>query len=415
MFSHAKGIIVIILMACPVGVAWADRIYDGRVKTLITVAGKDWMSPPVTSLRHGETIHISFDWMSHEYKRLVYHIDHCEADWQVSGELFESDWLQGFNDNPIDDSDISINTIYEYTHYAIDIPNDRCRLKMSGNYRVRVYDEDEPDNTLLEADFMVTENTMQVMMGITTNTDIDLNKEHQQLTLDLDYGEERITNPGEQIYVVVTQNNMEDNKRINPQPTIRNERGLRWEHCRQLIFDGGNEYRKHEVLDLSHPTMGIDFIDWDGENFNVYPFTAKARPNYLYDEDANGSFYIRNSDNEENDYTCDYALVHYRVEMPFMTDADLLIDGRWATDNDRDNYLMAYSAENNTYNITLLQKQGYYSYQFLARRRNGATFIPPTEGNFYQTENRYQVYVYYKPTGGRTWRLVAYRQAEISF
>ena len=34
----------------------------------------------------------------------------------------------------------------------------------------------------------------------------------------------------------------------------------------------------------------------------------------------------------------------------------------------------------------------------------------PSEGNFFQTENRYQAMVYYKGTGERTWRLVGYQQ-----
>ena len=59
-----------------------------------------------------------------------------------------------------------------------------------------------------------------------------------------------------------------------------------------------------------------------------------------------------------------------------------------------------------------MQKQGYYSYRFMAIDAQGNTCIPPTEGNFYQTENRYQAYIYYKGTGERTWRLVGYRQVE---
>ena len=401
-----------LLIASPTSAA--DRIYSDDIMTLQTVAGDDWLSPPITELDGGETIYISFDEMSHNYRRLIYHIDHCEADWTVSEELFESDYLQGFNDNPIEDYELSINTIYLYTHYMLEIPNDRCKLKMSGNYRVTVYDDDNPDEKLLEAEFMVLEPLMSVMIEATTNTDIDINKEHQQLSLSLDYDDQRVVYPEEQIYTVVTQNNREDNKRVNVKPNIKNTEGMRWSHNKELIFDGGNEYHKHEVLDLSHPTLGIDFIDWDGENFNVYPFTVTERPNYLYDEDANGSFFIRNSDNIEIDYTCDYSIVHYRIDIDPLLDAHLIIDGRWATSADRKRYEATYSMTDNQYHISLLQKQGYYSYQFLALRPDGSTYIPPSEGNFFQTENRYQFYVYYKPIGARTWQLVAYRQAEFS-
>jgi hypothetical protein len=46
--------------------------------------------------------------------------------------------------------------------------------------------------------------------------------------------------------------------------------------------------------------MGIDAIDWDGSDYQVKVMTDSPRPNYVYDEAAKGSFYIRNSDNVEN-------------------------------------------------------------------------------------------------------------------
>ena len=97
-----------------------------------------------------------------------------------------------------------------------------------------------------------------------------------------------------------------------------------------------------------------------------------------------------------------------------MGSGNIVIDGWWTTDANKDKYVMEYDSTDGSYNAVLLQKQGYYSYQYLQKTSDGRTVIPPSEGNFYQTENRYQAYVYYKETGGRTWRLVAYRQLEFS-
>ena len=69
---------------------------------------------------------------------------------------------------------------------------------------------------------------------------------------------------------------------------------------------------------------------------------------------------------------------------------------------------MRYSGEKGVYYTQLMQKQGYYSYQYLTANGNN----PPSEGSFYQTENRYQALVYYKGIGERTWRLVGYRGVE---
>lgn len=391
-----------------------QTIFVPTIKTLQVVVNQDWLSPPVMKLNSTDVLNISFDEMSHDYHRFVYKIEHCEADWSVSDELFESDYIEGFNNNPIEDYQNSINTTVLYTHYKLQIPNEECRLKMSGNYRLTIYDEDNDGQIVLTAEFMVVEPIMSVGLAVTSNTDIDLNDSHQQLSMTLNYGPINITNREEQISTVVIQNNCHESSKINVKPNIVNHKGMRWEHNRELIFNAGNEYRKFEVLALSHPTMGIERISWDGHNYNAYPFVAEPRKNYLYDEDANGAFYIRNSDNIDNDYTCDYVYVHYKLKSPKLSELTLAVDGNWATYGDHNIYRMEYDKTDATYNAAILQKQGYYSYRFVAVDANGNMTLAPTEGSFYQTENRYQAYIYYKGTGERTWRLVGYRQVEFS-
>ena len=158
--------------------------------------------------------------------------------------------------------------------------------------------------------------------------------------------------------------------------------------------------------------MGIDRISWDGDYYHVYPFISEPRPNYLYDEDANGSFYIRNSDNIENDFTSDYVWVNYRLKSYSPVMDNIVIDGRWTTETP-ETYLMKYDETSGFYTAKILQKQGYYSYQYLWLADDGIRHPLPSEGNFYQTENRYQILIYYKGTGERTWRLVAYNQLTI--
>src|SRR3712207_5715889 len=105
-----------------------------HIASLQVVAGDDWMSMPVISLDGHTPIHISFDDLTHEYHRYSYRLEHCEADWTVSDQLFESDYCVGFaSGNTIDDFRESQGTNELYTHYHLQIPNDRCRPKMSGN------------------------------------------------------------------------------------------------------------------------------------------------------------------------------------------------------------------------------------------------------------------------------------------
>ena len=400
--------ILIITLLWPLSLIAGHRILHPQIKSLQAVVNQDFMSSAVLRLGTDDILHIAFDELSHDYHRYTYTLERCEADWTPAQGIFESDWLEGFNAIVIDDHEPSINTIVPYTHYQLQIPNDQCRLKMSGNYRLYIID-DEQQEQLACVEFMVTEQKMSLFMEATTNTDIDLNTSHQQLDITLNYGNLVVTNPQEQIRMVVRQNDRDDNCRRDIPPTFINNNGLRWQHCRPLIFDAGNEYRKYEVLDPSHPTMGIDYIRWDGDQYQVFPFISEPRPHYIYDEDSDGAFYIRNSDNVENDIASEYVWVNYRLKAPFLPSGRIRIQGHWTTEAP-ETYEMTYDATTQLYTASILQKQGYYSYQYLWMDNDGHQQFLPSEGSFYQTENRYQTYIYYKGTEDRTWRLVSYRQ-----
>ncbi len=395
--------------------AWArSTINSEDIKTLQVVVNQDWLSPPVMRLGTGDVLNVGFDELSHTYRRFMYRLERCEADWTPSENLFESDWLEGFNGSPIEDYENSLNTTVLYTHYRLQIPNDHCRLKMSGNYRLHVYDEDDEQNDVLTAEFRVVESLMNVGLSVTTNTDLDFNLSHQQVAMAVNFGNLRVTNTGEQIFTVVTQNGRENTQRLNPQPDFVQPDRLRWEHNRQLVFDAGNEYHKFEVLDVSHPTMGIDRMEWDGHHYQAYPFANIPRRTYTYDQDANGAFYIRNSDNIENDRTCDYVYVNYKLVPAEQYGRDVVVDGQWTTEP-AGNYTMSYDPTDRSYNARILQKQGYYSYQYVLRGDDGRTTVMPEEGSFFETENRYQAYVYYKGVTDRTWRLVGYQQVTFNY
>lgn len=397
--------------------AQKHEIFDKNIATLQVVAGKDWLSPPVVRLNSSmpdDRINIDFDDLTHSYRRFTYKIEHCEADWKTSQQVFESDFIDGFYDgNTIDDYEESINTNTHYTHYSLTIPNEKCRLKMSGNYKLTVYDENNDEQPVLTACFMVVEPLMNIGMNVTTNTDIDFSRSHQQINMQVNYGSLRVTDPMSQIKTIVMQNGRYDNAKINAKPQIIMADGLRWEHNRELIFSAGNEYHKYEILDVGHPTMGIDKIEWDGQRYHVYPFTCEPRPNYIYDEDANGSFYIRNSDNIENETASEYVIVHYTLKCPQPVNGEVYINGTWTNNRFTPEYKMTYDAINKCYRAAIMQKQGYYSYQFVLMGNDGKTKSMPTEGDYYQTENKYQALVYYRGPGERTDRLVSYRQIQL--
>ena len=388
--------------------AQRNEMLDKNIASLQVVANNDWLSLPIITLNSNDFVNISFDDLTHEYHRYCYKIEHCEADWQTSSALFESDYIDGFaSGNTIDDVQQSTNTVQLYTHYNISFPNNKCRPKISGNYRVTIYDENDEKHVVCRAYFMIVEPSMGVHLNVTTNTDIDINGKHQQVEMAVDYGNNIVSNPQTQIKTVVMQNNRWDNAVVNARPQYIKANGLQWIHCKDFIFDGGNEYRKFETLDVTHTTMGLESINWDGHNYHAWIWTDEPRPSYIYDKDANGAFLIRNSDNIDNDINSDYIITHFRLKTPQTADP-IYINGFFTNDRFLPQYEMKWNEKNQQYEGELLLKQGYYSYQYLMMKPEGKLKPVPSEGNFCQTENTYQALVYFKSNSDRTDRLVGY-------
>ena len=393
------------------GRAQRNRILNPDIASLQVVAGNNWLSMPVIDLGEGVPVNIAFDDLTHEYRRYAYKVEHCNADWSTSGDLFVSDYIDGFNaDNVIEHVEQSINTNMLYTHYRFQIPNERCKLKMSGNYRVTIYDANDDDKAVAECCFMVVEPRMGIKLSVDANTDKGINSRWQQVAMEVKYGGGlSVTDVQRQIYTVVMQNGRWDNAVVNAKPQFVMGDGLRWSHNPQLVFEAGNEYRKFEMLDVRQANMGVEKIDWDGEAYHAYLWPDEPRGSYVFDEDANGAFYIRNSDNRENNSTSEYVNVHFTLRSPRL-EGDVFVNGVWTNDQLAAPYQMQYDEGAQCYRLSLLLKQGYYSYQYVWQQSNGQIATVPSEGSFYQTENRYQALVYYRKLGERADRLVGFAE-----
>ena len=389
--------------------AW-HQVLSADIKGLQVVKNNDFEDLPVLQLGSRDILTIGFDELSHNYHRSTYRLEPCTPDWTPVKGLFESDWLRGFNGLPIEDYENSLNTTTPYTHYRLRFPNSGCRPRISGNYRLYINDDETGDDVVI-IEFRVVEPLMNVGLSVTTNTDLDHNGRYQQVAMTVNYNSVRVTRPTDQLQVFVQQNGREDNMKANLRPDFITAEGLRWDHNKGLIFDAGNEYHKFEVLDPSPPTMGLDITRWDeaSRTWHAWPLPVEERRSYVYDEDADGAFLQRNSDNYEIDNTSEYVYVHYQlIPKRQYTDANVMLSGQWTTEAP-EQYVMTYDEETKTYNATVLQKLGYYNYMLLLQDYDGTTHPLPEEGSFFQTENRYQAYVYYLGIGERFWRLVGFQ------
>ena len=405
-----KVILLALLMVSLTTNAW-HNVKMPTIKSLQVILNDDFEALPILQLKGQDVLHISFDELSHNYQRFTYHIEPCNPDWTPTEGLFDTDWLEGLNDQPIDDYDNSINTTVLYTHYTFDFPNEHTNVRMSGNYRLHIVNDETQDDAAI-VEFRVFEPITNVGLGVTTNTDIDLNDSHQQVKMTVKLNGLRITRLDEELQTFVMQNGREDNMKVNVRPNYITPQSLQWEHNKYLIFDAGNEYHKFEVLDPRHISMGLAEALWDAttSTWHAVPYPCEERRSYIYDEDVNGAFLLRNSDNYDAEHTSEYVYVHYFLKpLREYTDAHIIVNGRWATEP-LDQYIMNYDEADHLYKLTVLQKLGHYNYQLLLMDFDGTTHTLPEEGSFFETENRYQALVYYKATGERNWRLVGFQE-----
>ena len=409
-----KKITVLLSLLCCASAITAQRheILDRQLHTLQVVVNDDPLLPPIMNLGGGNHLEIGFDEFSHEYHRYIYKVEHCNADWSPSTEIFESDYMNGFNGEPIEDYEKSFNTTVLYTHYSLRIPNENISLKLSGNYKLTVYnDEGDEPVPVLTACFSLVEPGVGIGATVSTNTDIDFNKSHQQVDFSVNYGLVKVIDPHRELKNVIMQNRRWDNCVVNPKPNIQAANKIEFTHNRQLIFPAGNEYHKFEILDVHIPTLNVDRMEWFDPYYHATLYPNQTARNYLYDEDQNGAFIIRNSDDEDVATTCDYVFTHFTLKSPQLPGGEVYLNGEWTYNRFIPEYRMTYNRETQAYEAPALLKQGYYNYNYL--------FVPDgetqgnsgrTDGNFYETENEYIILVYHRPNGGRYDKLVGYRR-----
>lgn len=388
-------------------VAQQTRSLSEQIRTVQVIVNDDPLLPPVAKL--GDRVEIGFDELSHEYIRFIYKVEFCNADWSPATEIFESDYMEGFNGLPIEDYETSFNTTVLYTHYRFAFPNEDVRLLLPGNYRVKVYSDerDADDEPVLEACFSLLQPCMSIAGEVLTNTDIDFQQRHHQISYSVNFGGQRVVDPARELRTVVMQNRRWDTAVVNLPPNIQRATGVEWNHRRDLIFDAGSEFHKFEILDVRLNGMNVDRMAWIGEQYHATLFSNAPQRNYTYDSDVNGGYVIRHTGDEENDTHCEYLFVHFLLQRPQLLEGDVYVCGLWDNGSPNPECKMTYDEKTGMYECGVFLKQGYYNYQF-RQFVDGVGRTDLTEGDFYQTKNEYLILVYHRPQGARFDALVGY-------
>lgn len=397
---------------CRAGVTADTRtaIFHPDFSTLQVYVDDEVLADPVIILGGSSRLTVEFDERASDVRYMRYSLTHCNADWQPS-DLIAIEYVDGFNEGTINEYAFSQATTVQYVHYWISLPNDQVAIIHSGNYLLRVYDESDPETTLLQARFKVSEQSVGIGATVTSRTDVDYNRSHQQLSVSVDAGQIPTQDAFNDFKLVLTQNNRPDNARTLLHPLRLQGNMLVYEHLPELIFDAGNEYRRFETVSTRIPSMNVETIGYQYPYYHAVLAAdyVRAYDKYSYDSTQNGRYVVRESDASDSSTEADYVITYFTLSMPEANGMDIYIEGDILNRRLDDTSRMRYNPDTEAYEKALLLKQGSYNYQYLAVPKGTKTGLTATvEGNFYNTANDYQIAVYRRLPSERADRLLGY-------
>lgn len=381
-------------------------IYDEEIKT-VEIYKKGWeQGYPLISLGGtNEIVYCHFDDLNMDTRSLKYRVEHCTAGWEKSNLSFY-DFANGLPDDYLIDYEYSSNMGLRYTHYTLELPNENLQFRISGNYKLIVFEEDEPDSALFEVGFMVASERVTIELSAHRAQDVDLRYAGQEIDFEITSDHYHITNPYQDLKTFILQNFRHGNA-ISLSPLFVKSNSLDFSYDQENVFQGGNEFRE---LDLRNLIPNRQVADVDQSNtipvITLLPDEKRAFRNYKSLFDINGR-YVKSVDefmfNTELD--AEYCWVDFTLNYPYeMGEKGVYIFGELSRWGYHDDFKLTFDPERRVYTKRVLLKQGYYNFLY---QIGGPHYLPTPfssdvwsiEGSHYETENEYLILVYHKTPG----------------
>lgn len=409
-----------------------DVVYDPQVRTVLLypVIGTEpvnpalTLNPPVMSQDEGTALQLEFDDLTGDYRSFRAKLIHCNADWQRS-VLNDIEFTYEYNDNAITDYQVSVNTKIKYYHYRFTLP----KVKLPGNYLLVVYDERNPRNIIFTRRFSPYSNKVAVTGAVRFSTDPARQYQDQQIDFSINYQGYQVISPQDDFKVIIRQNYRDDRTLNRLKPT--NVRAFD-QVVDYKLFDltntlpGGNEFRFFDTRTVLSQANYIDRIVRQADRTTVYVQTnqPRSRQAYTQTDDFNGQFIIDQKETSNGPTSADYIETIFTLRTNEIPGGQVYVNGAfnlWLL-NDRNR--MAFDAVTGAYWASILLKQGVYNYDYSVTgipspvTRTGQVLAGGNEfyleGDYAQTENDYEVFVYHRPPASRADELVGYQRLSVN-
>ncbi len=415
----SRGFVILITIVTGFSLASAQKnntvlgnyTYREGIKTVLFHKEGWELSDPVFELNSGTKLQFSFDELGNQPQSYSYTIIHCNSGW-VSSQLQDYEYIEGYRDAQIRDYYYSFNTSYDYVHYVLTFPNEEMTPKLSGNYILRVFRDFNRENVVLDRRFYVVEDGVEVSGVVKRPGNVEYRNKGQEIDFKILHKGFHISDPYSDIVVHLVQNGRTDNIIDNLKPLFTGNDVLDYSYDYENIFRGGNEFRYFDIKSMRYQTEYVASIRLEKPYYHIIltPGEDRAFKPYYFINDINGRYFIDVQEGRDKHIEADYVYVHFSlpVEAP-LAENDVYVFGALTDWNTGESNKMTYNFETHAYELTLLLKQGYYNYMYVTLNKdNEEADVGYFEGNHYETENDYTVFVYYTNFTLRYQKLVGY-------
>ena len=350
---------------------------------------------------------IQFDDLYGNEANYYYEIVHCNYDWKHS-DLTKNEYLQGFDGIRIQEYTNSLNTLQLYSHYRIGFPNKNTRLLVSGNYIIKILNEDR--EVVFSRKLMLFEDLVSVPMQTKRARTLNTINFKQNIDFSIKSPNLLFQSPLQNVKVLLLQNGKlnEAITNIKPMYTIGND--LIYKYDSETQFWGGNEFLYFENKIIRAANNFIARVDANNGVYNTHLYTDNARINksYTYNPDTNGNFVPLNVNASNNGIEADYSWVFFTLSAPsFYEKKTIYVNGMFNNYAISDDNKMEYNQEKGIYEKAIMIKQGFTNYQYVvADETKKIDYENAVDGNFSQTENNYFAIIYYRENNQRYDRII---------